>query len=433
MYVILVGAPGIGKGLVIREVSEMLKHWKRKHAALPENLTGNAKAAAEVVLETDTKNAQEAEFQGKQKGGDIMEALLIPVAADATTYEALVQAVADSYRRINYTEPSSEGKDLIRTYGHSSLCFSLQELASLMRKRTDDTVNYMLGLYDCPTDYEYITKTKGKDRVRRGCLNLLAGTTPSFMQSTFDEKLMDEGFSSRTFYVYAQKNRKNQFWIPALSDNQHEHKKVLLDHIKKLTTLYGNVKINEETRLFLEGWWEEQETEKHKRTNKSLKMTPYYSRKNIHVMKLAMAMHFGESTEMSIPLCTFKRAIEFLSNEEKNMHLALTLEGNNEEAKVAKKILEQLALITLAAFGWYRAIQQEQLLSRVGDLIYKLPETLRKPLGTCEACTAGQFALWSIVARLVGLPDVVLCCGLVIVFSLAAIGVVELIERIRIR
>jgi len=94
-------------------------------------------------------------------------------------------------------------------------------------------------------------------------------------------------------------------------------------------------------------------------------------------------------------------------------------------------MLEHLALITLAAFGWYRAIQHGELLSRVGDLIYKLPETLRKPLGTCEACTAGQMALWSIVARLVGPPNVVLQFGLAIVFSLAAIGVVELIERFK--
>jgi len=96
-------------------------------------------------------------------------------------------------------------------------------------------------------------------------------------------------------------------------------------------------------------------------------------------------------------------------------------------------MITHLILITLAAFGWCRAIQHGELLSRVGDLIYKLPETLRKPLGTCEACTAGQMALWSIVARLVGLPDIVLQCGLVVVFSLAAIGVVELIERIKIR
>jgi len=211
-----------------------------------------------------------------------------------------------------------------------------------MRKRTNDTINYLLGLYDCPFDYEYVTKTNGKDRVRKGCLNLIAGTTPSFMQSTFDEKLMDEGFASRTFYIYAMRNRKNQFWIPPLTTEQESFKLELLDHIKKLTELYGQIKISPETAKFLDEWWDDTEQNRHKRANKSLKLVPYYARKNIHVQKIAMALHFSDSTEMEIPLETFKKAITVLDSEEKMMHLALTLEGTNALSKVARKLLEML-------------------------------------------------------------------------------------------
>ena len=52
----------------------------------------------------------------------------------------------------------------------------------IMRKKTNDTVNLLLGLYDCPDDYEYVTKNSGEDRVKRGCVNLLAGTTPGFSE-----------------------------------------------------------------------------------------------------------------------------------------------------------------------------------------------------------------------------------------------------------
>jgi hypothetical protein len=344
IYVILVGPPGVGKGLCIKEVIGLLKHWKKRDAIPLGGVNGSATKeqlnTAEMTNQLDLEKAQEVEFQGKSKGADIIEPLLIPVAADATTYEALVKAVADSYSRCNYIQfDDKHGKNVLKIYGHSSLCFALQELASLLRKRTDDTVNYMLGLYDCPQDYEYLTKTQGKDRVRRGCLNLLAGTTPSFMQSTFDEKLMDEGFSSRTFYIYAQRNRKNQFWIPQMTEEQTKCRTEILDHIRKLTSLYGAVSIDRETELFLQDWWDEQEKHKDTRINKSLKMVPYYARKNIHVMKVAMAMHFGESTEMTIPKSTFEKAIEFLAQEEKNMHLALTLEGNNVIAKVTRKIM----------------------------------------------------------------------------------------------
>ena len=176
MYVILVGAPGIGKGLILREVTNMLKHWpldiaKGNQAAVKD---GADKAIVDMTLQGDLKHATEAELQGKTKGADTIKPLLIPVCADAITYEALVQAVGNSYRRINYLEPAPtpDEKAKLKIYGHSSLCFVLQELSSLMRKRTNDTINYLLGLYDCPVDYEYTTITRGKDRVRRGCLNI---------------------------------------------------------------------------------------------------------------------------------------------------------------------------------------------------------------------------------------------------------------------
>lgn len=356
IYCILVGAPGIGKGLVIREVSDCLKHWKKTDKLLSDtNLDEEQKQTLLAIQEADMKAAQNAEFQGKSKGAEIIKPLLFPVAADATTYEALVQAVADSYDRVNYPKQTTEGKLTLGIYGHSSLCFSLQELASLLRKRTDDTVNYLLGLYDCPLDYEYVTKTKGKDRVRRGCLNLLAGTTPSFMQSTFDDKLADEGFNSRVFYIFAQKNRKNQMWIPPLTEDQNQCKKAILDHILKLSRLYGNVQISPETALWLQEWWDNQEKNKHLRSNKSLKLNPYYSRKNIHVMKVAMAVHFGESVEMTIPLEAFQKAIAILAKEELNMHLAIIIESDNPLAKVAKKIQE---LLTTGKKDWVELMSE---------------------------------------------------------------------------
>lgn len=341
LYVILVGPPGVGKGLVIREVSDFLKHWKQSDRIVKADLNPQQKQMAEIVAENDLQSAQEAEYQGKSKNAEIIKPLLIPVAADATTYEALVKAVAESYRCVNYVE-EVDGEKKLKVYGHSSLCFSLQELSSLMRKRTEDTVNYLLGLYDCPVDYEYITLSRGKDRVRRGCLNVIAGTTPGFMQSTFDDKLADEGFNSRVFYINATKNRKNQFWIPPLTEEQMEHKKVLLEHIRQLTGLFGNVQMSEASKRFLSAWWDEQENNRHKRANTSLKLVPYYARKNIHVMKVAMALHFGESLEMEIPIETFKAAIDLLHEEEKNMSAAITLGGDNPLAKVSKKILEYL-------------------------------------------------------------------------------------------
>jgi hypothetical protein len=354
MYVILVGAPGIGKGLTIKASASLLKHWNLEISNGASHIakTADEKALVEDSVDSNLRHAKETEHQGKVNGArDAFKPLLIPVCADAITYEALVKAVGESYRYINFVTEDSNGKRAFRAYGHSSLCFLLEELSSLMRKRTHDTVNYLLGLYDCPVDYEYTTLTRGKDRVRRGCLNILAGTTPSFMSSTFDEELIGEGFTSRTFYIYATKNRKNVMWIPPLTAEQEQHKKELLDHIKKLTTIYGEVRVSQETKQWLVEWWDDY-CNKNQRANKAVEMVPYYARKNVHVFKLAMAMHFGENAEMDslgrpaneISREIFQKAIDFLDKEEANMHLCLRMEGNNPMSRACQKIMEMVAI-----------------------------------------------------------------------------------------
>lgn len=350
MYVILVGKPGIGKGLVLTEVIEFVRHWKLQDVS--HKLNGNTAKSQEDAFTIhanaaeELKSANDSEYQGANtKKKEVVPPGLFHVAPDSTTYQAMIEALGECYRSINYYAYSERlGKDVLLPYRHSSTCFVLKELASLMRAKTEDVVNFLLGLYDCPIDYEYRTISRQKDRVRRACVNLIAGTTPSYMQSTFDDRILNEGFSSRTFYIFSNRNKQNKFFISRRTDEQIEHKKHLLEHLFNLSQLCGHVQVEEGTYEFLQEWWDQYESNKALRANKSPKLEAYYSRKNIHVMKIAMAMHFGESVLMTIPLQRFKDAIAFLEREEKNMHLALMLEGNNPMSRATKFVIESLSI-----------------------------------------------------------------------------------------
>lgn len=336
MYIILVGKPATGKGLVLRSVETHLKYWKREKMTVDKDgKTEQQVAVEQATFDKDTEAAREADAHGLSKKAVVENTLLIPVAPDATTYEALVGAVSRAYRRVNFKRP--DGSPGI--YGHSSLTFCLPELASLMRKKTEDTINYLLGIYDSPDDYEYDTRTRGREKVRRGCINILAGTTPGFVKSTFESRLIDEGWTSRTFYIFAHRPRFYKFTPDALTQEQLDCSMGILLHIRKLSQLYGEVKISKETKDFLQFWWENSNDPKIPRPNKSTKMEPYYGRKNLHVMKVAMALHFGESLKMEIPISTFERAIKILDREERTMHLALALEGDHPVAKAATRVL----------------------------------------------------------------------------------------------
>jgi hypothetical protein len=338
-FVVFVGKPALGKGGPIRLANDILREHKREEAKHDlSKLSAVERKVVEEMISVNSKRADGAHNEGVGKNGSIEQALLFPQAANATTYQSLVQCMARSYIMLNHN--GDDGK--MKIYGHSSMYFCLEEMSSLFRIHTNDLVNFLLQAWDCSPVYEYTTKTQGRDRILRVCLNLLAGVTPDFMQSTFNSGLIDQGFSSRTFFIYADKDRKTVFSRAELTPEQVQFKADLARHVVELSKLFGQVRIDEDTTKFLHNWYDRTKNDMKFRASRSPKLDPYYGRSNLHVQKMAMAMHFGESTEMFIPIDTFKRAIEVNYENEKKMHLALMIGEDNPLAKIGRKMVEFL-------------------------------------------------------------------------------------------
>jgi hypothetical protein len=347
MYIILVADPGVGKGVALDPVISVLKTHKLnpRLKIKAENLKTSeeqADALAALMAEMDTANSKEPNGTFK-KLNNIEEPLLFPVAANSTTYEALVKTHAQSLRSI-FPEKDKNSK-LLKSglYTHSSLSFLLEEMSSLFRKHTEDLVQYLIAAFDCK-DYEYVTIGRGKDKVKNSCLNIAAGTTPSFMKESFSDKLLNDGFASRVIFVFEERNRFYRFDVSSLDDSQLEAKRKVIEHVGKLGTLFGKVSYSADAHAFMKHYIEVVIGENREKTNSDPKLMYYYSRKNIHVQKLALAMHFSESTEMVIEEETCRAAIAQLDNVEKKMHLALNTAARNPLKGVSDKVIKALAL-----------------------------------------------------------------------------------------
>ena len=305
IYCILTAEPGIGKGLITSEVTNILKYYKLK------------KEDSDTPIINDNKEIP----------------LLIPVGANATSYEALVRNISRSIR--SYWYSAEDGKK--KPYVHSSICFCLEEISSLFRKHTEDLVRFLLEAYDCH-DYRYESISRGIDFIKNCCLNLLGGTQPSFLRRIFGDELLTEGFASRTIFVYEQSNRFQRLRPPVFSTEQVAEYNEILKHIKDLTSLYGEVKFTPEATLFLEKWWQNEAP--YRRTNPNLKLTPYYARKNIAAQKLAMILHFSDNTSMEVNREECELALKILDETEKKMHFALCTGDKNPLAIVSDNILK---------------------------------------------------------------------------------------------
>jgi hypothetical protein len=218
-------------------------------------------------------------------------------------------------------------------------------MSSLFKKQTEDLARFFLKAWDCG-DYTYDTRKNVRDQIRNMCLNFLAGATPSFMQDVIDDKILDEGFSARTIFMFADKNRFNLATVPELDQEQKIAAKELLAHIKELITINGCCHFASEVDSFFDEWWPQFCDGKIPLVNSSSKLRHYYSRYLMHIKKVAMAMHFGETTNINQPisLSTVKSAMAWLADIEPQMHLALIEKSINPLVLPGQKLLTYLKI-----------------------------------------------------------------------------------------
>lgn len=346
IFVTTVAKPGVGKGQVIKCIGEILTHWKK--GDVTQNVSPKNPSDQEILnrmIEINNKEKEEMLNGTKKEGQGYKDDYLFPGAPNAVTYEELVRRMAKSVDRHNYYyTDETDGKEKMGVHSHCSMYSLLEEMASLFRKNTESTVNFLLEAYDSNENYEYATKNNGYDRIRRMCLAFFAGTTPDFMQQCFDDKLTSQGYSSRQFFVYAARNRKPVGFMEKQTAEQKECLRELREHARKLATLYGQVTVAPELQAWFNDLIKQRFENPSMRVSKSPKLDAYYERWNIHVIKVALCWHFLNNTTMELTREDFDWAIAFLAETEKTMHYALVLEGTNPLAKLTKTIQSFLAV-----------------------------------------------------------------------------------------
>lgn len=335
LFIILVGFPATGKSLAINPTKKLLETFKQnKFKFKKEELTTQQEQLQAV--EALTREYMNESGNKKLHGFEALtkkEPLVIPIAPNATTYEALVKSHSESLRTIVPKNPKAFCKDGL--YTHSSLYVVNDEISSLFRKHTDDLVNYLVKAYDCE-DYEYEAKQASSHYVKSSCLNVLGGTQPNFLKRVFAEQLLTEGFASRTIFVYEEAPRFPILDLPIPTPEQLEARRIVEVHVEKLTKLFGQVTISPEAHEFMKhrvlNVWSKS------RINNSEKLNDYYGRKTLHYKKLILASHFGESESMEVGLYPVQHVADLLDRLEEKMDKALNSGGRNQLTSVYDKV-----------------------------------------------------------------------------------------------
>lgn len=301
-YIVFVGPPAVGKGLVLGQMAKLLRFHKYEKG-------------------TPIATSVGPEFPS-----------LFPLGADSITFEELMSAIVKCTRRI--TTPDRQ------PYAHCSYAFLLPELSSLFKKKTEDVCKFMLNAYDCEP-YDYHTKHQGVHVLRQLCLNFVAATQPHFLKEAARHGIFDQGLSSRTLFLFESERRFDEFHI----DSSRTPESVaaegeLLAWLKQLSTVYGKLTYNEETSEYLNHWYKNIHCPVE---NSAIgKLRDYLGRKKVIAMKLAAAIHFAEEISYEIPLTAIQTAISMLDKIEPAIAAGLNMTGRNELHTATRSILSYI-------------------------------------------------------------------------------------------
>jgi len=309
-FAIFVGGPGLGKSLAAKVSGTFLKS----------------------LVET-----KKVRINGVDK---LEEVPMLNLGPDTITFEKLVLRAAASSNS-NLVSDETIAKGYPKYYSHSSTTFCLaDELGMLFTENTKRVVSFLNTAWDCDK-FEGDTIKHGVITIKNICVNLLGCAAPEVMKDLTRTRVFDTGFTGRCLFLYTPAKRKYSARIVESDEqrNEGEHLKKYLRDLCKMKAC--EVSFTNEANAWLDKHSPRFDIDK---KNEHGKLADYYSRKNAHVQKLAIAIHFAENMNPVIGVRDLEMAKILLERIEIDMHKALCLSGENPQATVMEGIKNYLQI-----------------------------------------------------------------------------------------
>lgn len=260
LYTILVGPPGVGKTVL---TSQVQKFW-----------------------------------------GELDEHHL---ASSSVTKASLIDDLRDAQRTV--LRPG-ENPPVV---SFNSLLIASNELGVLIPGYENDFMNTLTDIYD---GHPYSERRRSKEinfKLDHPQLNLLAATTPSYLNALMPQGAWDQGFISRTILIYSGDNTKRSLFGETTEDFKLE--KLMHADLDRISQLYGKMNFTEEAAHAIEHW----HLEGGPPTPDHPKLTHYLTRRTAHLLKLCMVASASRRDDLLITIDDYQEALGWLLEAESYM------------------------------------------------------------------------------------------------------------------
>lgn len=256
--------------------------------------------------------------------------------------KGILKGIDDYAQEIHFSTQASSVAALvsqmskIENKAHQSLTSISWELGSLLGSKTDEMTMFLTDIFDCEPDWDKQTIGRGLEKISAPWLNLLAGTTPQWMGDNLSRTALEGGFVGRTVFVYEDSRRLISF--RPYSEDELLLKRELIHDLAHIAGKAGQFVFSPEGQEFWDDWYEDES----RLNDIDYRLSGYYERKPIQVLKLAMVYSLSVKDELIITPDDLGRALDTLAEIEPGMYKAFQSVGKNIYSVEAERIRSQI-------------------------------------------------------------------------------------------
>lgn len=255
----------------------------------------------------------------------------IKLGPNALTWQYLPKALADA----SIAYPCDNGD----FYTMSPLTFSIGELGSFLDTKDAKMLDLLVDLWDGKEGaWEKATKTGGSERVVNPWINLIACTTPSWLNENIHQSMVGGGFISRCIFIFADKKRHLVAYPKdRITAQDKKVKEMLIEDLKEIANIEGEYTLTEPAKKWGIEWyaklWQ-------KYAGQTTEVTAgFCARMQCHIHKLAIVLRAAQSNERVIQIQDLQQAAALIENVEKNLPYVFKAVEATDEMQAAEKVI----------------------------------------------------------------------------------------------
>jgi hypothetical protein len=269
----------------------------------------------------------------------------ITFGPQSMTWQSLTDTMGKATEYVKYYD--SSGTEQLQAM--SPITCAVPELGTFLKMDDSALIDVLISMWDGQLEtWGHTTKASGNIEIKNPWLNLLACTTPAWLEQHFPTSMIGGGLTSRIMFIYGDKKRH----LVAYPDERIKEvdydatKKSLVEDLQRIALLSGNYVLSPSARAWGTKWYEQLWSARPTDMAND-RYSGYISRKQTHMHKLAIVLAAAQRDQLLIEKEDLEDADRLLSSIEPHMIKVFESVGVGDESRHIANIIAHVR-----AYSW---------------------------------------------------------------------------------